>query len=172
MASGDFVKSLGGNVKQEWLEDAAGDHHLSTVPTGLDASGNAQRLDDAASRSLRVYQAGAGIIVPTDIQRILRTQAVLTTTALGSSATYTGDTLDARAYRYITGRAFADQAGTLYVEHSDDGTTWDVSDTIAVAASTVVVFEKLCYLYYLRLRYVNGATAQGTFRLGAWLRAV
>lgn len=139
---------------------------------GLDSSGNAQKLDDAASRSLRVYLAGAGIIGPVDIQRILRSQYVSTDTPLAISASFTGDTLDVRAARGMTGRAFADQAGTLYIEHSDDGTTWDVSDTITVPASTSTFFDVLMYLYYARVRFVNGATAQTTFRLDAWLRAI
>ncbi len=40
MAAGDFVSQLGGNIKQQWVVDINGEHHLSAIPTGLDASGN------------------------------------------------------------------------------------------------------------------------------------
>lgn len=171
MAAGD-IKQRSGLEERVVVELGTNKVAEAVVPIGLDGSGNAQRLDDAASRAVRVYQAGAGIIVPTDIQRILRSQYVSTATPLAISASFTGDTLDVRAYRGMTGRAFADQAGTLYIEHSDDGTAWDVSNTIAVSASTPVFFDLPMYLYYARVRFVNGATAQTTFRLDAWLRAI
>lgn len=65
----------------------------------------------------------------------------------------------------ITGAVFADQAGTLFVEQSGDGTNWDISKTYAVTASTGAPFSEPLYLPWVRLRYLNGASAQTTFRL-------
>jgi hypothetical protein len=65
----------------------------------------------------------------------------------------------------ISGTVIADQGGTLFVEQSFDGTNWDLSDSIAVVANTGQGFSKTLYAPYVRLRYVNGATGQGSFRL-------
>lgn len=67
----------------------------------------------------------------------------------------------------ITGTIFADQTGTLYIEQSNDGTNWDLSTSVAVAASTGKGFKEELYAPHVRLRYVNGATAQGAFRVYA-----
>lgn len=65
----------------------------------------------------------------------------------------------------ITGAVFSNVGGTLHVEQSGDGTNWDVDDTVAVAAGVGTKFTLELVLPYVRLRYVNGATAQTSFRL-------
>lgn len=111
------------------------------------------------------------IAIPVDKQAVYRTQAFLTTTALGASASYTSATFDGLLYRRITGKVFADQAGTLNLQHSDDGITWDTLTTINVTASTPAKFDEPIYCRYVRANYVNGATAQTVFRLSAYLSA-
>lgn len=44
-----------------------------------------------------------------------------TTTALGISGEYTSGVLDISYYKSVVGSAFANQAGTLYIEQSWDG---------------------------------------------------
>lgn len=68
-------------------------------------------------------------------------------------------------------RAFAvsDQAGTLSVQQSVDGTTWHELGTQAVSANTPVQIEVKIVLPLVRVRYVNGATPQTSFLLASAL---
>jgi hypothetical protein len=67
----------------------------------------------------------------------------------------------------VRGLVWADQAGTLYLEESDDGGgNWSQTATVSVSASTTTslpwtVLTKQLY----RFRYVNGATPQTKLRL-------
>lgn len=72
----------------------------------------------------------------------------------------------------ITGSVFADQAGTIYIEQSGDGgTNWDVSTSYALSAGASSGFSEEILLPYVRVRYVNGATNQGAFRIFARMSA-
>ena len=90
------------------------------------------------------------------------------TTALGASATFTGtarDTGSTGYYNKFRAQAYADQAGTLYIEQSRDSSTWRVSATVSVGAGETKQVDVLIYTRYVRVRYVNGGTAQGAFEL-------
>lgn len=90
-----------------------------------------------------------------------------TTTPLAANGTVTlGPSLTDRADR-IVGSAFSNQAGTLYIEQSYDSANWDVSTSVAIAAADGSGFSEELVAPYVRLRYVNGGTNQGTFRLSA-----
>lgn len=96
------------------------------------------------------------------------------TTVLAAAATFTGTgraTTGANYSRFV-GAAFADQAGTLFVERSTDtGTTWRLAAPgQAVAAGecrelSVTVTGAAGAATPYRVRYVNGATLQGAFQL-------
>jgi len=73
-------------------------------------------------------------------------------------------TADSRFAR-ITGSVYADQPGTLYIQQSFDGTNWDVQSTFSVSANTGQGFSVEVVAPYVRVYYVNGATAQTVFRL-------
>lgn len=90
-------------------------------------------------------------------------------TALGISATFTSRAIDGEHGRRITGFAYADQAGELFFEHSEDGTTWRRSAATAVAASTLVGYDQVIFARYVRLVYVNGAVGQTVFQLNSYL---
>lgn len=67
----------------------------------------------------------------------------------------------------VSGLVWADKAGTLYLEESDDdGATWSQTTNVSVSASTTTVlpWTALTKQQY-RFRYVNGAAAQTKFRL-------
>ncbi len=97
------------------------------------------------------------------------------TTALAASATYTGAWLDTSTLGYarVFALAAADQAGTLYVDFSEDGTnvSISVSASIAAPASPLVAgyfadeadIETALIGRYVRVRVVNGSTAQTKF---------
>lgn len=96
-------------------------------------------------------------------------------TAQAASATVTGTSRDtgvaaAAVHRYsaFNAAAFADQAGTLRIECSNDNTTWRraTADT-AVAANAVVYLSVPIMTRYHRVVYVNGANAQGAFMLNS-----
>jgi hypothetical protein len=126
---------------------------------------------------------GSAIMVPVDIQGQVSDVAVKensvrkdlagsTTTALAANASVTLGPYDALNYKYINISVFADQPGTLYIDQSPDGTNWDVSESISVSANAGQAISREIVARYVRVRYVNGATAQTTFRLYVWLRAV
>jgi hypothetical protein len=88
-----------------------------------------------------------------------------TTTPLAANGTVTlGPRPTDRADR-ITGTVFSDQAGTLFIEQSSDGTNWDVSTSVPVTANDGSGFSEELVAPQVRLRYVNGATLQTSFRL-------
>jgi hypothetical protein len=90
-----------------------------------------------------------------------------TTTPLGAAGTVTLGPSNTDRADNISGLIWADQAGTLFVEHSGDGVNWDLSTSIAVVASTGKAFNEPLYTPFVRLRYVNGGVAQGAFRVNA-----
>ena len=93
------------------------------------------------------------------------TDALSFTAALAANGTFTSSWTPSRGFARIVATAFADQAGTLYVEQSNDNTNADVSSSWAVSASTGLPVSVEVIGQFYRLRYVNGGNAQGTFRL-------
>lgn len=97
-----------------------------------------------------------------------------TATNLAAGATFTGTTRDlgtaagtrTSGVAKFQALAIADQAGTMRLEFSRDGTTWrrGTVDT-AVAANTPALVSIPVLARYFRVIYVNGATAQGSFML-------
>jgi hypothetical protein len=93
----------------------------------------------------------------------------ITNAALAASTAYTQaaqDRFGKALVSKVRGFAYADQAGTLYIEESDNNVDWSILKTISVTANTLINSDwaSLTKRYY-RLRYVNGATAQTTFNL-------
>lgn len=94
-------------------------------------------------------------------------------TAQGASATVTGVKRDVgvgpgvnHGLCAFNAMAVSDQAGTLRIESSLDGTTWYRSTAdVAVAANTPVILSIPVVSQFHRAVYVNGATAQGSFKL-------
>lgn len=90
------------------------------------------------------------------------------TTTLASSATFTGTFEDVKDYAAITFIVFADRdsaIGGLKVQWSSDGVNADVSDNTNVSSGTGRAFSLTPRAGFFRLVYVNGASAQGVFRL-------
>ncbi|WP_298167963.1 hypothetical protein [Novosphingobium sp.] len=97
------------------------------------------------------------------------------TAALGASATFTGTgrANSAGQFAFFNATAFADQAGTLFIDQSlDTGTSYQAIASQAVAAgSGANISVRMCGAVgtatMYRVRYVNGAGAQTTFRLSS-----
>lgn len=87
-------------------------------------------------------------------------------TPLGGNGTVTLGPIQTDLADRITGTVFANVNGTLFIEQSSDGgANFDVSTSIAVVGGTGQGFSQELYAPFVRLRYVNGAGAQATFRL-------
>jgi len=129
------------------------------LPSDLTAAGN-----------LKLSIQESAITVPFDLQAQLRALHASTTTALAANASWTSTSEEVLNFGRITGTVFADVAGTIYVEQSPDNTNWDVVDSWSVAANAGLGFSVELVGRYVRIRYVNGATLQGTFRCVAWKR--
>ena len=101
------------------------------------------------------------------------------TTALAAGATFTGTgrANNAAQYEFFAATAFADQAGTLFIDQSlDTGATYQPVLSQAVAAGgaanlVVRVCGAIGSATLYRVRYVNGATLQTTFRLSSGFSA-
>jgi len=93
-----------------------------------------------------------------------------TTAPLAANSTWISKVDNDYATGRIVGTVFADQSGTLYVEQSPDGNNWDVVDSFPVSANAGLGFTVEKVAPYVRVRYVNGATTQTTFRLYIYAR--
>lgn len=98
-----------------------------------------------------------------------------TTTPLSGGATYTGAAEELTKYSSIMVFVATDRSGTLYVDYSVDGVNWDHTEPYTFTPITAgivngVANQLMPEAKYYRLRYVNGATAQGAFRLQATLK--
>ncbi|MEK5469337.1 hypothetical protein MKY64_30500 [Paenibacillus sp. FSL R7-0210] len=76
--------------------------------------------------------------------------------------------IETAAWNSMRGKVVSNQTGTLNLQQSDDGTTWDTLTTVSVSASTPVKFNEPCCAAYFRVQYVNGATAATVFRLSIY----
>lgn len=92
-----------------------------------------------------------------------------TSTPLGGGGSVTGASRDVNtagtAYAFFVAEAYADVAGTLFVEKSADSATWYPANGAGAAmgaGATASVKVPLVARYY-RYRFVNGAGAQTTF---------
>lgn len=95
--------------------------------------------------------------------------------ALGASGIFTGTgrANSAGQFAFFNATAFSDQAGTLFIDQSlDSGATYQaITSQPVVAGGAAILSARLCgavgtaTLY--RVRYVNGASAQATFRISS-----
>ena len=100
----------------------------------------------------------------------LRALHASTTTALAANAEWTSTSEEVLTFGRITGTVFANVAGTIYVEQSPDNTNWDVVDSWSITANAGLGFSVELVARYVRVRFLNSATAQTTFRLFSWKR--
>lgn len=94
---------------------------------------------------------------------------------LAISATFTGTSRDAGStvgYGVFAANAFADQAGTLYIDKSTDATTWRAAAQIAVAANVPASLKIAITTRYNRVRFVNGPVAQTAFLLTSTMQRI
>lgn len=85
------------------------------------------------------------------------------TTPLNAAATFTGTGVDVSGYPSVVCAVYTDQAGTLYMDFSPDGTNWDSSLSFSVAASTNEVHRLSVTRKYFRARFTNTSASNQTF---------
>lgn len=94
-----------------------------------------------------------------------------TVTPLAASAAFTGTVRDhgvSGSYiQRFTATAFADQAGTLYIDMSNDNVTWRQAKKSPLVAGDSVELSVVSVTRYYRARFVNGAVAQTAFMLNS-----
>ena len=123
-----------------------------------------------AAPVMTVQQSTIGAMVTVSGDNIFYNDS---STTQAASATLTGTARDVGAaaaanhrYSAFNAMAFADQAGTMRIEVSNDNTNWRRATTdTPVAANTPVILSIPIMTRYHRVVYVNGATAQGAFML-------
>jgi hypothetical protein len=107
------------------------------------------------------------------LEAVIKQQIEENTTPVGASATYTSASFDTMAdginYTWLTGHVFANQAGNLYIEQSSNDVAWERLDNISLVASTPSKINVEILSRYIRLVLVNGAVAQTTLRLSAFV---
>lgn len=85
---------------------------------------------------------------------------------LATTVTFTGTSEDVYRYNSVVTSVKTDQAGTLYMEFSTDGTNWDSSLSFSVAAAGNEVHRLTISKRYFRVRFTNtSASNQTYFRL-------
>ena len=96
----------------------------------------------------------------------------ITTALLANAATYTSNGFRIEGWDKVSGLCFSDQAGTLNIDQSIDGTNWDYTTSSAVTASTGLAFEIDLYAEWVRIRFTNsGGSTQTAFRLATYVKA-
>lgn len=60
---------------------------------------------------------------------------------------------------------YADQAGTCEIDVSDDGSTWTLVSTLALTAGNTNDLTVRVRSAYYRVKFTNGGTNQGAFRV-------
>jgi hypothetical protein len=143
-----------------------------------------QQVAPASGVSLAAGSSGIGSVAVTGTATVSGTINPGTgftdsTTALAAGASFagTGRANSAAQYEFFAATAFADQAGTLFIEQSlDTGATYQPILTQAVTAGGAAnIAARICgavgtaTLY--RVRYVNGAAAQTVLRLSSGFSA-
>lgn len=104
------------------------------------------------------------------LQSVLNSKTMLASTAvpLAGLASYTSPVFPSDTMQRVTGICQANQAGTLAVEFSADGTNFYGQTSTAYAANDPLNFDVKITAPYFRVKFTNGAVAQGSFNLFAW----
>lgn len=84
------------------------------------------------------------------------------TALLANAATFTGTNEETLEYSSVVVSIFSDQAGTLTMEYSSDGTNYDISSAVAVAASIAKSYTLPVGGQFYRTKFLNGGGSTQT----------
>jgi hypothetical protein len=159
----DVLTALQGTLQ------VAGDFEVNTDNINVDV--DKVRLRDADDETLMAAVNAAGQLLvdagyPAPFGVISDENS--TDTPLGSGATYTGTGIEVLDFVSCEVTVFANVASAdqgLRLETSPDGTNWSHYHTYTVPANANRCYQFTLSARYFRVVYVNGGTAQTTFRL-------
>lgn len=133
----------------------------------------------ASSIDLKVATEATLASAASDVNSILQNQLSIidssntTSTPLGAGATFTGAPIDITQFATISVAAFSDVSSAtngLKMEFSPDGINWDHVHNFSVTGNVGVSYNQSAELVFFRIVYINGASAQTTFRLTTVVR--
>ena len=130
-----------------------------------------------------VQLGGTDIVLPVELRGKEKTFLFTTTANLALNAVFISPVYDSILKGRFSGFVSANQAGTLYIQETDDEVTWYTTSKIAVPIaasepiSSITYYEALPFnvetsARKVRLVYVNGGVAQTRFQLSAYLRPI
>jgi hypothetical protein len=95
---------------------------------------------------------------------------------LTANSTFTGTFEEITNYSCIMISVVTDRSGTLFLDYSNDGSTSFSPESLAITPPTPGTSLRFSHQYmseakYFRVRYVNGATNQGSFNLQSILKS-
>jgi len=98
-----------------------------------------------------------------------------TITPLAGAGTFTGTGEDITQHSAIQILMVTDQNGSLIPEYSNNNINWDGTEAYPIVVTTPGVSQSFGFSFmteaqYFRLRYVNGATPQGNFKVQTALK--
>ena len=94
-----------------------------------------------------------------------------TLTALKANETWISKSESSLETGRVVGLIYADVSGTIYIEQSGDGLSWDVIDSYSVTGGSGLGFTIQKVAQHARVRYVNGVADQTVLRLYVYKRA-
>lgn len=108
------------------------------------------------------------------IARTRESSTVLAANATFNGAAHDGGAAGVASTGYSRFRVFAysDQAGTVNIQTSVDGTTWYTDYSASQAAASPSTYEYIMCLEYVRVQFVNGSTLQTVFELDSCMLAI
>lgn len=124
--------------------------------------------------------AQGDFIIPVEVKDISKEFLFTTKTNLKANGVYISSTYDGMSNIDISGIVSASHDGKLIIQESDDQIEWFITHSQEVSASTSETISSVSYnkattfkeslsSRYVRVVYVNGATAQTKFVLSAYL---
>lgn len=93
---------------------------------------------------------------------------LVTNPTVSNSQPYASEFFANTGMTQITGRIYSNVAGSLVLQVSDDGITWDIVSTHAVTASTVLAFTDTPNGAVMQYVFTPSAGSATTFRLSAY----
>ena len=158
----------------EWLRDEyfVG---ITLQSTGTIDLGDVTVLNGTGNSAVNIRDGGNSITVDAPVEAPLYVSVAngqpfvstvnSSTATLLAGATFTGTWEEAYLYPSVVMACKSDQAGTLYIDFSPDGTNSDSTLSFTVAADINEVHRITVTRKYYRVRYTNGVVNQGYFRL-------
>lgn len=164
LATNDTLATISGAVATESTLSALNDKVPSS---GLASNSAVTGISDVVATETTLSALNAKVPSSGLATRNNILTANSTSTALGSLETFTGTASDVYDYDSISVNITTDLDGTLYVDHSSDGTNWDFTSTRSHSgASSSSVHNIHAQARYIRVRFSNiESSAQSALRL-------